>query len=326
MRIRILGSSAGGGVPQWNCRCANCAAARAGSPDVVPRTQSSLAISGDGKAWFLVNVSPDVRQQIMAFPELGPPITPPPEITGSSSLSRAEAEWRWIMRSTAVAGCVLTDAEFDHTAGLLLLREQPLRIFCTPTVHRWLGHDFPVEKMLAGFHDPTWTELPLDVSVELPLADDAPSGLKVHVFELDRHVPKYVSTDSGPAVGAGIGLHIKDVNTGGSLLYAPCLPVLNATLKDLATDSDCVMIDGTFWCDDEPLRLGIGGRSARAMGHLPVDGADGSLAWLGALDVRHRLYVHINNTNPMLNVRGPEHAQVRERGVQVAVDGAEFAV
>lgn len=341
MRIRILGSAAGGGLPQWNCRCANCAAVRAGSPDVVPRTQSSLAISADGQAWFLVNVSPDVRQQILAFPELGPAADSAlPQITGSSSLSRtpdehavppsARTEKRnpyelQALRGTAIAGCVLTDAEVDHTAGLLLLREQGgYAIFATATVRRWLSRDFPIQKMLASFHSPTWSDLPLDSPWQIPLPDGSPSGLTVRAFEVDRHVPRFVAAERDDAAGAVIGLHVEDANTGGRLVYAPCLPALNARLKDLAAESDGVLIDGTFWSDDELVRLGIGDRTARAMGHLPVGGPDGSLNWLGELKVPHGAYVHINNTNPMLNRRSPEHAEVSACGVAVAADGDEF--
>src|SRR5262245_8311348 len=156
MHVRILGSAAGGGVPQWNCRCPNCAAARAGSPDVRPRTQSSVAVSADGRAWFLLNVSPDIRQQILAFPELGPPEDK--------------------QRGTAIAGCVLTDAELDHTAGLLLLREGgPFPIHCTATVRRWLNRYLPVEPLLACFapagSNPAarWVKLPLTAAIELRL-------------------------------------------------------------------------------------------------------------------------------------------------------------
>src|SRR5436305_5214375 len=164
MQIRILGSAAGGGVPQWNCRCGNCAAVRAGSPDVRPRTQSSVAVSADGKAWFLLNVSPDVRQQLLAFPKLGPP-------PGAK-------------RGTAIAGCVLTDAELDHTAGLLLLREGgPFAVLSTPLVRRWLNQYLPVEPVLACFAGPGWTELPLDAPLDLPLPGGTPSGLRVRAFE-----------------------------------------------------------------------------------------------------------------------------------------------
>src|SRR5436305_9480670 len=165
MHVRILGSAAGGGLPQWNCRCANCAAARAGSPDVRPRTPSSVPVSADGRAWFLLNVSHDVRQQILTFPALGP---------GEGSGGRG----------TAIAGCVLTDGELDHTAGLLLLREGgAFGIHCTATVRRWLNHFLPVEPILACFGGPSWCELPLEDTVALRLPDGSPSGLRVRAFE-----------------------------------------------------------------------------------------------------------------------------------------------
>jgi pyrroloquinoline quinone biosynthesis protein B len=305
MRIRILGSAAGGGVPQWNCRCGNCAAARAGSPDVRPRTQSSVAVSADGRAWFLLNVSPDVRQQVLAFPELGP----------------AEGE----QRGTAIVGCVLTDGELDHTAGLLLLREGgPFAVYCTATVRRWLNRSFPVEPILAGFANPPWCDLPLDAPVDLRLPDGAPSGLRVRAFDLDPHVPRFVKDEAAPAAGSVVGLQVEDAGTGARLVHAPCVASLRGPLHRAAREADCLLIDGTFWQDDEPIRCGIGSRTARQMGHLPVSGPGGSLAWLSELPARHRVYVHINNTNPMLNERGPEHREVTGRGVRVGADGDSF--
>lgn len=336
MRVRILGSAAGGGLPQWNCRCANCDAVRAGSPDIAPRTQSSLAISGDGRAWFLINVSPDIRRQILDSPDL----LPKEGITGSSSLARdpreqadppsARTEKRnpyhlSAVRGTPIAGCLLTDAEFDHTAGLLLMREQGgFTIYCTDTVYRWLTREFPLHDLLAPFNHPFWQKLPLDTLKELPLPDGSPSGLTVRAFEVDRHVPRYVHDDVSTAGGSVIGLDIQDTKTGGRLVYAPCLASIGDALAKAVAEADCVLIDGTFWTDDELIRLGISDRPGRAMGHLPVSGADGSLAWLGGLKVPHRAYVHINNTNPMLNRRGPEHAEVTACGVRVAEDGDEF--
>src|SRR5262249_42550019 len=184
MQVRILGSAAGGGVPQWNCRCPNCAAARDGSPEVRPRTQSSVAVSADGRAWFLLNVSPDVRQHLLGFPALGPPEGP-----GG--------------RGTAIAGCLLTDAELDHTARVLLRREGgPFTIHCTATVRRWLNRSLPVEPILTCFSRPNWTELPLDDFIELRLPDEAPSGLRVRAFEVDRHVPRFVKDEVGSAAGS----------------------------------------------------------------------------------------------------------------------------
>lgn len=306
MLVRILGSAAGGGVPQWNCRCPNCAAARAGSADVRPRTQSSVAVSADGQAWFLLNVSPDVRQQVLAFPALGP---------------AAESS-----RGTAIAGCVLTDAELDHTAGLLFLREGgKFAVHCTATVRSWLGRWFPVEPILASFSNPSWSELPLDgAAVKLLLPNGSPAGLHVRAFEVDRHVPRFVQEDAGSAApGSVVALVVEDQQTGGRLLYAPCVAALDC-FEQAGLEANCVLLDGTFWDDDEPARTGIGSRTARQMGHLPVSGPQGSLDWLAGVPARHRAYVHINNTNPMLNVRGPEYRMVTDRGIRVGADGDSF--
>lgn len=305
MRIRILGSAAGGGLPQWNCRCANCQAVRAGSPDVQARTQSSVAVSADGRAWFLLNVSADVRRQVLDFPNLGPP--------------------KDVKRGTSIAGCVLTDAEIDHTTGLLQLREGcTFRIFSTPIVRRWLSQYLPIQTILAEFADRPWTELPLDEVLELPLPNGDSSGLRVRLFEVGRDVPKFVPEDPAGAVGSVVGFHMEDTATGGKLVYAPGVSAICEALVQAAQTADCLLIDGTFWSDDEPIRTGITGRTARQMGHVPVSGPEGTLNWLSDLPARHRVYVHINNTNPMLNQRGPEHRQVRDSGVQVGNDGDVF--
>jgi pyrroloquinoline quinone biosynthesis protein B len=307
LKIRILGSAAGGGVPQWNCRCSNCEAARAGSANVRPRTQSSVAISADGRDWFLLNVSPDIRQQILAFPSLGPP--------------------EGCERGQGIAGCVLTDMELDHTAGLLLLREGgPFSIFCTPLVRQWLRIYLPVERLLACFAKPDWVDLqrePLVLSRRGAQAGWQPTpqadGLLLWAFEVGRHVPRFMNVEPAMAHGSVIGLLIEDTKTGGKLVYAPCLGSLSEPLLTVAKEADAVLIDGTFWWDDEPLRFGA--RSALAMGHMPVSGPNGSLAWLADLPVRHRIYIHINNTNPMLNENGGEHRSVNSCGVRVGADG-----
>lgn len=299
MLVRLLGSAAGGGVPQWNCRCPNCAAARAGKHNVRPRTQSCLAISHAGREWFLLNVSPDVRQQLLAFPPLGPRCSP--------------------SRGSAIAGCVLTDAELDHVTGLLLMREGPgFGIACTPTVRSWLNSAFPIEPILAEFCRPVWSELKLDEPVDLLLRNGNPSGLRVRPFAVDPHVPRYAR---GAALDSVIGLDIEDGHTGGRLVHAPCVASLGDPLRQAAERADAVFLDGTFWDDDEPLRSGIGSRTARQMGHLPVTA---SLDWLSTLKARQRVYMHINNTNPMLDETGAEFAVVTGRGVRVGADGDAF--
>jgi pyrroloquinoline quinone biosynthesis protein B len=220
---------------------------------------------------------------------------------------------------------VLTDAELDHVTGLLLLREgASFGVFCTALVRRWLNRHLPVEVLLARFAGPSWAELPLDAPLDLALPGGAPSGLRVRAFEVDRHVPRFVPEDAPGAAGSVVGLVVEDVKTGGKLVYAPCVASLGAPLVAAAREADCLLIDGTFWSEDEPVRLGIGNRTAREMGHLPVGGPRGSLDWLAGLPARDRVYVHVNNTNPMLNERGPEYRQVRGRGVRVGADGDLF--
>ncbi len=305
MFIRILGSAAGGGVPQWNCACRNCAAARAGSPDVRPRTQSSVAVSADGRSWVLLNVSPDVRQQILAFPPLGPP--------------------EGTQRGTSIAGCVLTDAELDHTAGLLLLREgATFPIFCTGTVRQWLNDQWPVEPLLACFSNPRWREIS-DAFIEF-FTSSCDSRLRVRAVELDDHAPRFARKETGTSTAAVIGLDIEDTRTRGRLFYAPGVAALGPALLQVAETADAVLIDGTFWDNEEPTRCGITSGTAQMMGHLPVSGLGGSLEWLSKLKARHRVYVHINNTNPMLNERGPEFREVSACGVRVGADGDRFEV
>ncbi len=306
MRIRILGSAAGGGVPQWNCRCPHCEAARQNSGAVRARTQSSVAATSDGRSWFLLNVSADVRQQLAACRDLWPP-----------SSAR---------RGTPIAGCVLTDAEIDHTTGLLQLREGcTFGIYSTPTVRRWLSEHLPIRTLLSSFADRPWTELPLDEPCELRLPTGAPSGLRVRAFELGRDGPRFVP-ESNLAAGAVIGLEIEEPSRGGKLVYAAGVAAVNDRLRQAAEKADCLLIDGTFWSDDEPSLTGIGNSTAREMGHVPVSGAGGSLEWLSGLPARHKVYVHINNTNPMQNEAGPEFREVTGRGVRVAQDGDEFEI
>ena len=306
MRICILGSAAGGGLPQWNCNCKNCAGIRAGSGGVRPRSQSSVAISADGDWWFLLNASADVRSQIGAADFLWPP--------------------KESRRGTSIAGCVLTDAEIDHTSGLLQLREGcRFGVFSTPIVKRWLHHDLPIGSILADFADRPWTELAIGQWSDLSLPDGTSSGLRIRSFEVGRDVPRFVPEDPEQAVGSVIGLQIED-SGGAKLVYAPGVAMICDDLQSACEDAGCILIDGTFWSDDEPKRTQIKDSTATQMGHVPVSGNQGTLTWLAGLSVKHRVYVHINNTNPMLNERGREHAEVVRCGVQVGMDGDVFDI
>ncbi len=305
MRVRILGSAAGGGLPQWNCGCPNCQRVLAGSECVQRRTQSSVAISANGDSWFLLNVSADVRHQIMDFPQLGPSAT--------------------CSRGTSIAGCVLTDAELDHTSGLLQLREGGvIAIHSTAIVRRWLSGHFPIAPLLAHFADRPWNEIQLNEPFRLSPPNDPDGGLEVRAFETGRDAPRYVSPEPTTTAGAVIGLSIRDPQTGGKLVYTPGVLEVDESLRNAVDGADCLLIDGSFWSNDEPSQYGITDRTAAQMGHLCVGGPQGSLAWLTELPVRYRVYVHINNTNPMLDTSSPEHAEVRKQGIDIGTDGDEF--
>lgn len=306
MRIRILGAAAGGGLPQWNCNCPNCRAARSGDSHVVPRTQSSVAVSADGCAWFILNLSPDIRTQIHSFPPLSPQGDAP--------------------RGTGIAGAILTDAEIDHTLGLLLLREGcPFPVHSTPTVRRWLNRYLPIEPVVSRFTPRPWVELIPGEPCPLRTPGGDESGLTVTVFELDSHLPRFVTDPSEDPAGAVAGLIIEGPG-GGRMVYAPGVARITPGLRAAAEKADLVMIDGTFWTGDEMIRLGLGTRDASDMGHLPVGDAGGSLEWLSGLAAARKVYLHINNTNPMLNDAGPEAARVREAGISIGRDGDEFGI
>jgi pyrroloquinoline quinone biosynthesis protein B len=295
VRVRVLGSAAGGGFPQWNCRCPTCEAARRGD-GARPRTQSSLAIRGADGPWFLANASPDLRQQLEAL--------------GAEGLDG--------VRAAPVAGVLLTDAEIDHTAGLLLLRESsaPIRVYGSDQVRRALTDGYPVLRILEDYSGVEWRSLEPGASVALD-----GSSLDVESFGAGGDAPRYLAA-TGTDVEA-TGLVFRDRATGGVLTYVPGLARLDdAVLRRLAA-SDVVLVDGTFWRDDELARLGISDRTASDMGHVPLSGPGGTLEALAALDRPRAIFVHINNTNPILLERSPEREAVVRAGVEVAEDGLE---
>jgi len=292
VRVRVLGSAAGGGFPQWNCHCAICDAARAGAR-AVPRTQSSLAIRGDEGPWFLVNASPDLGRQLEALDEQ--------QVSG--------------VRSAPIAGVLLTDAEIDHTAGLLLMRESatPLRVFGDAGVERALTDGYPVLAMLERYCGAEWRTLDLGRPQRL-----AGSSLAVEPFRVGGDAPRYLGSEAELEAS---GLVFSDA--GGTVTYVPGLARLDDGVIARLAASDVVLVDGTFWHDDDLARLGISDRTARAMGHTPLAGPDGSLAVLAGLERPRKVLVHINNTNPILLEDSPEREEVVRAGVEVAYDGLE---
>jgi pyrroloquinoline quinone biosynthesis protein B len=279
--------------------------ARAGSREVTPRTQSSVAVSADGEKWFLLNVSPDIRQQIAEFPALAP---------------QGEG-----LRGTGIAGCFLTDAEIDHTSGLLLLREDTLfQIYSTPIVQRFLSENFPILPMLLAFRPRPWNEAGVGTPFLLRDAFGNASTLRVTPINMPGHAPIYAGPWKESTAGANVALRIEDTATGGVFLYAPAIASITPELDAAAQGADAILMDGTFWTLNEMVGLGLTKRNAADMGHVVISGPEGSLQWLARQPARHRAYVHINNTNPVLNASSPERRVVEAAGIRVGCDGDEF--
>lgn len=298
MWVRVLGSAAGGGFPQWNCGCPGCCAVRDGSRPCRPRTQSSVAVSADYRRWFLLNASPDVRAQIESFPALHP---------------RG-------MRNSPLGTVLLTDAELDHTLGLLLLREAgDLEVHATATVHETLYEGTSLLRTLGAYANVGWR--PVSVGEEMSLDD----GLSYRAFDVPTGKRARFGTRQGEE-GAVVGYRITDGRTGRELVYLPGAQDLTASVLSELEGCSCLLFDGTCWRDDEMIRLGIASRTSRDMGHLPIGGADGSLERLAPLPIGRKIYIHINNTNPILLDDSPERGLVEERGFEVAQDGLELEI
>src|SRR5215207_10860145 len=277
MRVRVLGSAAGGGLPQWNCRCETCEAARAGER-ARPRTQSSLAIRGDDGPWFLVNASPYLRLQLESLDAQGGGV-----------------------RAAPIAGVLLTDAEIDHTAGLLLLREAttPLQVFGAAGVEHALTHGYPVLRMLERYCGAEWRTLGPGRATALE-----GSSLTVELFAAGGDPPRYLNGSDVELEASVYVFH--DRASGGVVTYVPGLARLDDGVLARFAASDVVLVDGPFWRDDELARLGISNRSAGDMGHVQISGPRGTLAAVARLERPRKVLVHINNTNPILVDDSPE--------------------
>jgi pyrroloquinoline quinone biosynthesis protein B len=296
MRVRILGTAAGGGVPQWNCACPGCAAARA-HPER-RRRHASIAVEAADGAWFVVNATPDIAGQIEASPELRPGPGP---------------------RRTPVAGVVLTDAELDHTLGLHRLREAAaLRVTATATVRGALARGLRLDHVLAPYTRLTWTELPEDA--DRPL--DGDGRLTVRAVVVSGKRPRYAADLDVPGGSWVAALCVADRDGGRSLVYAPALAEWPPAFDGALAAADCVIVDGTFWDDGEPRRSGFSQKTATAMGHLPITGANGTADRLAALPAARRLYTHLNNTNPLADPGHDGHRALAERGIEVAREGS----
>ena len=301
MWVRVLGSAAGGGFPQWNCACPPCRAVRDGSRPARPRTQSSIAVSADHRRWSLLNASPDIRAQIESFPALHPSSGP----DGT--------------RVVPLQAVLLTDAELDHTLGLLLLREGGgLVLHATEATRDTLYDGTALLRTLEAYCPVEWR--PVVPGADVPLGD----GLSYRAFDVPT--TKRARFGSGSREGRVVGYRLTDERSGRALVHLPVLQELTPAVCAQLENCACLLVDGTCWSDDELVRLGRGGRTAREMGHLPISGPGGSLEQLAPLPIERRIYVHVNNTNPILLEDSPERRAVEEHGLEVAVDGLDLEV
>ena len=300
----VLGSAAGGGFPQWNSNAPACRRARMGDVAAVPRSQASLAVSANRRDWFILNASPDLRLQIEATTALHP---------------------REALRSSPIAGVVVPGGDVDAVAGLLHLRERhrfsvyaPARVLAVIAAN-------PIFDVLAP-DCVERIELPFDRRIELAGAT-GPSGIAVIAFAVPAKVPLYLETagqDPGIAEdGDTVGLQIVDAETGRSFFFIPGCAAMTDRLRRRLTGSELVFFDGTLWRDDEMIRLGVGNKTGRRMGHMSMSGDDGALAAFRDLGVKRRIFIHINNSNPVLLGDSPERRAAEVAGWEIAYDGME---
>lgn len=310
MRLKIIGSAAGGGFPQWNCNYRLSRAARTGMAGVHSRTQSSVAASADGAGWVLFNASPDIRQQIAQTPELQPAHDAPP-------------------RSTPIRAVVLTNADVDHVAGLLSLRErQPFAIYATAQVLATLEAN-SIFNVLDPAVVPRRT---LSPAKDLPIcdADGHHTGVAVESFPVPGKIALYLEERGHPDAnfssdaGDTIGVRITGAGSRGSVFYIPGCARIDATLRTRLADAACLLFDGTVYTDDEMIAAGVGQKTGARMGHMAMSGEAGSIAGLADVKIGRRVFVHINNTNPVLDENSAEHAAVKAAGWEVARDGMEM--
>jgi pyrroloquinoline quinone biosynthesis protein B len=303
MQIRLLGTAAGGGFPQWNCGCANCRTARTDPTAAIPRTQSCIAVSPDGLRWFLVNASPDIRSQIESFPPLHPP-------TG-------------VIRGTGIAAVLLTNADLDHVLGLFNLRESgPLVVHASPAVRRSLNDGLNLDAVLGSYNGIEWREPPGDLA-PLNYPNGTPSGIHYAALVVPGKPPRYCP-DAKPSPGDAVGYRFVDTTTGGRAVVIPDLGGLDEVVIHEIGNADLLLLDGTFFDADEMTRAGVGHATAAQMGHVPIGGPLGSLARIAVLTAVRRVYVHINNTNPILLENSPQRSAVESAGIEIGLDGMHF--
>jgi pyrroloquinoline quinone biosynthesis protein B len=302
MKIKVLGSAAGGGFPQWNCGCSNCDRARRGLSGFKPRTQAQVAVSAAPGSWILLNASPDLRQQLLADPDFAPAAS---------------------TRATPVSTVILTSADVDSVIGLLHLREfQPLRVYATPSVLRIVTEENSLFRCLERSAPRIqWEPLPLGRRVEI-------GGVACTAGPIGGDFPDYVTPSLRKQLApAEAAICLELVQSGKQFVFAPSISSWSAGLIQFLKDSDLSLLDGTFWTDNELIKVRGSGKTAREIGHVPISGAAGlffHLAHTPRTPESRRVLIHINNTNPILNESSEAHRAVRDAGLEVAYDGMEF--
>ncbi|WP_460071519.1 pyrroloquinoline quinone biosynthesis protein PqqB [Streptomyces sp. YKOK-I1] len=293
MLLQLLGTAAGGGIPQWNCACPGCSGART-HPER-RRRHASLAVRTDDGRWYLVNATPDIGDQIEAHPALHPGPGP---------------------RQTPIAGVVLTDAELDHTLGIARLREaDALEIHATAPVRRALRDRLRLDEVLGPYTALTWRDLTCHGARPLGPPDE---GLRISAVPVSAKRPRYAA-DAPEDETWVVALRLYEPATGRTAVYAPAVAAWSEALHRVAAEADCVLVDGTFWDDEEPRRTGISSRTATGMGHLPIDGPGGTAGILATLSARC-YYTHLNNTNPLVDPTAAQHKRLARLGIEVADD------
>lgn len=301
MKIRILGSGAGGGFPQWNCNCNNCRRIRSGEMNGKTRTQSSIAVSSDNTNWLLINASPDIRAQLEAFPAIQP---------------------KQGMRDTGIKAILLIDSQIDHTTGLLMLREgKPLDIYCTEMVRQDLTTGFPVFNMLSHYCTVNHHPIPIDGgSFTIPAIAD----LRFYTQALKSKAPPYSPHRHDPHDGDNIGVIIEQISTGKKVFYSPGLGEIEPHVMTAMQTADCLLVDGTFWTEDEMIDLSLSKKKAGEMGHLPQSGKGGIIEILNSVPKARKILIHINNSNPILDEDSMPHKELTKAGIEMAYDGMEI--
>ncbi len=304
MTILVLGAAAGGGFPQWNCNCRNCRGFREGTLKAKARTQSSIAVSADSRNWVLVNASPDILTQLKMRPQLHP--------SGK-------------LRDTRIRAIVLVDSQLDHTIGLAMLREgETLQVYCTNSVREDLTTGNPLFRMLEHYCGVNWHEVPLPAGAGFRIPEI--EGIDFAAVAVTSKAPPYSPHREAPREDDNIALVITDLSSGKKAFYAPGLAAVAPNVWECMSSADCLLVDGTFWTDDEMIRIGAGRKRALDMGHLALSGENGMLSLMRRLPRTRKVLIHINNTNPILDEDSSERRELDRADIEVAYDGMEIVL